>query len=742
MKKNVLSLIFVIALITNLSACNNSSVISKPFSKEAVTKQLENGDLIAENANYILEWSSKSNSVALTQKESGLKWGITPSNTQEEEYDALGMPKKKNPQLLSAVIVEYTDEQSMSDGRDVSYTAAVRNGRVGAEKIENGVHVEYYFDTSEIMIPVDYILRNDSVEISVNTAEIQENNKLVTSVALAPFWCSSKNDEEDSYLFYPSGSGALIYSKVLSQTGIMYSSQVFGEDAVTQKNEAAVSEKAIRLPVYGSKSGDMATLGIIERGAESAEVEANVGSSAIGYSAVYAKFRLRSSSSNTVKSLQGYNGEVDVYVKEKPETVFSVGLYPLTGASADYSGMAARYKDYLKERDGFERGEDTSLNVTIVGGTLVNKSFFGIPYKSLLPATTLSQAKDIIKDLKEKTDMDINARLIGFGSSGLDNEDYAGDFKISKNLGNKKELSELNVYCLQNDINLYFDFDLIKLKNSGNGFSNLFDSAYSELNKIARVYDYEVTTRSKIETSKYTLLKRELLNDGANKLLKAIKKWDIGGISLSSISNTAYSDYSDKTNSKYFVKGYMAEDATEIISKFKDKYNIASSDANIYSALQSDIIYDTPNISSKERIFDEDIPFYQMIFKGYTSIATENINTASNYDLQLLKAVESGSGLGYLVTEEYYNNFIDYHGYEFFNSKYDDIQERIYNDCEKLKDYYNAVNGAEIVSHKIMKNGLRETVFDNGVKVYVNYSEITVAGIEGLGFKLEVSINE
>ena len=109
------------------------------------------------------------------------------------------------------------------------------------------------------MIPVDYVLREDSVEVSVNTANIQEDTNKVASIAICPFWCSAQNDVEDSYIFYPSGSGTLIDNKTISQTGVIYSSQVYGEDPVITLDDLISTQNEIRLPVYGAKSGNLAS---------------------------------------------------------------------------------------------------------------------------------------------------------------------------------------------------------------------------------------------------------------------------------------------------------------------------------------------------------------------------------------------------------------------------------------------------------------------------------------------------
>ena len=232
-----------------------------------------------------------------------------------------------------------------------------------------------------------------------------------------------------------------------------------------------------------------------------------------------------------------------------------------------------------------------------------------------------------------------------------------------------------------------------------------------------------------METS-YGLLSRPLLMEGVEKLLNKTKKWNLDGVSIGDLGCVAYSDYSTETTD-YFVKGGMPQDFVAIADKLSDKYKIASADANDYAAAVSNIVYNVPMVSSQHIVFDYDVPFYQMVFKGYVPLAGETMNTAVNPNTHKLKTVESGLGLNYTVINKYYNEFIDYRGYNFYGSEYEGIKDSIKETYGELKDYYAAINGAEIVSHKILDSGLRETVFSNGVKAYVNYTDASIAAPSG-----------
>ena len=170
-----------------MTSCDNSSSFSvKKFDSEA-EKTVESDGVIAENGKYRLEWIKSTCAVALFDKKTGKRWGVTPVSEGEKTVDEFGMPIKKHPKLSSAVSIEYINDTNSLE-TEVSYLGAVTNGRVRTEKIKNGIKAEYYFDSVEIMIPVKYELREDSVAITVDPSEIEENENKVTAVSVAPYW--------------------------------------------------------------------------------------------------------------------------------------------------------------------------------------------------------------------------------------------------------------------------------------------------------------------------------------------------------------------------------------------------------------------------------------------------------------------------------------------------------------------------------------------------------------------------
>ena len=722
MKRKIVSFFCCFALVVALTACGEDVTLSN-FETDSEISSISD-DLTVENDLYRLEWNSNNNGVNIVELQTGEKWGTTPESANGEQFDEFGMPIKKHPQVESVLLLKYLNLETNTEETLNSYTDAVGMGRVSCTEIDNGLRVEFYFDEAEFMIPVEYRLREDSVNISVDTEKIQEGSNQLLQISLAPFFCSAENDTDGSYLFVPSGSGALVATDTVAGTNQIYSASVYGEDLSIEKEALISTTESVRLPVYGAYSNGKASFAVIEEGADSAEITVNAGSQALGYSAVYATFRMRGFTDHTAELYSSIKVQNVIYSKSMINTRLSVSFYPLSGEKAGYSGMAAAYRNYLVEKCGMPASSDRErLNLTLIGGSMITKSFLGIPYQSIYASTTVSQAKDIISDLCEKIEYgDFSVKLKGFGQSGIDEGKVGGGFALNKDLGSKKELKQLMEVCNHHDIDLYMDFDVIRYQSSGGGFSVSFDPAINAGEQKAAQYHYNIAVKKPLKDTLYYLLSPSKITKAVDKLIEKNKKLNFPGVSLDTLSSVSYSDYADKNSSDFYAKSKMADTAMQAIEKVKSNgIRFSAGSANMYAAVNADIITEAPTVSSKEYVFYADVPFYEMVFGGAVPMACESINLSSDPQKQILRAVESGTGLNYTVMNCWDNSLIDANFPLFYTGVYDYIQDDIVNAVNGLAEYYDKIGNAHIKTHSITESGLRETVFDNGTVVYVNY---------------------
>lgn len=734
MKKTSVFLMIFIVILTFSSCGADTETVSRAFDTKVQTATFQNATVV-ENSSLRLAWDETTNGVVLTDRKTGIQWSTSPVNEGGQQFDEYGMPIKKHPKVNSMLVVSYLDVKTNTVVEAVSYTASVENGRVRCAKSKNSILVQFYFDAPEFMIPVEYILQDDHLQIKIDTEKIQEGENRITKISVAPFICSVKNDSENAYLFVPSGSGALIKPTTISQQGVNYSSQVYGSDSSIEKLSVPTETQSVRLPVYGAKfSEDKGLFAVIDSSADSALIEVTAGATTYGYSSVYAAFQVRGYTGHVANLFSGLQVENVIYSKQMIRDKLAVSFYPLIGENADYSGMARLYRAYLQRENGMSDScKDSSLNLIFLGGMMYTDSFCGIPYEKLYATTTLKQVHGILTDLSKQLKTSSNVVLKGFGANGVDVGSVGDGFQLGKKLGSKKELRHLQAFCKSSSIGLYMDFDLVRFRKTANGFSTFSDSCYNASSEQkATQYLYNPAVRNQEKETRHYLLDPARLNDANQKLLHISGKLKLTGISLATLTSMSYSNYKDRSDPRYYSKNGFSKKVSECLRQLnKNKLNIAAFEANAYAATVSDIVFNIPTESDRENIFYTDIPFYQMVFKGSIPLSVKSINLSADADRMLLKAVEGGSALSYTLIDHWSNVLITSDRPDFYNSVYSDIKGRIVSDAEKLYDYYKKTDGAHIVAHELLSETLRKTEFDNGITVYVNYGNGTVTSPAG-----------
>lgn len=721
----VLSFIICAAMLLSFAGCAEQEAID-------ITKSMPNGKLsdgvVTENEKFALSWNDDEKCVVFTDKATGARWSTTPSefmDTPDEEKQT-----RARGYLESALFVNYKlpGEPSVATAR--AYTHSIKKKDYAVQNNGGVVTVTYMFEEADCIIPVDYALTEKGMSISVDASKIVVGENDVYSIDLAPYFCSTPHGSENSYVFYPSGSGTIIDTADNVIEATTYSAEIYGKDAATRIKHDLTNDKNIYLPVYGIKKGENAVCAIITSGAEQATLFTTVADTPTAYTTVYTNFALHSSDYNYAKG--GGSPDTTIFSEEPlKDAVFTVEYVPLSGENANYVGMAKTYQEYLYgNTDANASVNDPVYSVKFLGGLLEQRNFLGFPYKTLISLTTYEEAQNILTELSS-TGVKPNIMLYGFGQSGLDIGKIAGGFKLGSAFGSTAELSALTEYCKQNGISSFIDFNLSEFGSSGAGYGNS-DSAKSASRMAAFVYKISKGAQilDKNNYKEHRLISRSKLDGIADKLFNKIAKYNIEGVSFESLSSTAYSDFGYP---EYYVKAGMGKQVTEITEKFKNGgYKIAASGANAYSAAISDVIFNAPLNSSKQEIFSADVPFYQLVFKGKTEITSEPVNSGISYQTKKLMAIEAGSSMLFTLSADYNSTAtLSYHK-DIYSAKFDGNKETMVAAATELSDYYNSISGQTIKNHELITRDVRLTTYSNGVKIYVNYSEDDYTTADGV----------
>ncbi len=727
----ILAFAMSLIMLFSFTACGAEEGEEAPdISAQLSSEKLSDG-ASTENDTYKMYWDGTTDSVVLINKETGVKWSTVPTEHLDTPDDQKSRPVSN--WVESALMVYYYDSEFLEKVDDLRSTLKSTNkGTFSATMKGNVITVEYYMQDLNAIIPVDYTLLEDGIRVSIDANKIVEGQNPIYTITLAPFFCSVKTGLEDSYLFYPSGSGALIETTDANVTGGTYLAEVYGADASRKTKDKQTNQKNVYLPVYGVKKGDTGVLGVITSGAEQAALELVVNHANHRYSAISAEFTLRGYDYNEIRG-NTTSSETAIYSDDKvKDTTFAIDFYPLEGEDADYVGMAQLYQRKLfGDNKATENLTDSAYSVKFIGGLMEQKNFLGFPYKKLYAATTYNQVTNILKELSS-SGVQPNVQLVGFGESGLDVGKVAGGMKLAKEYGSKKDLSALTNYCNENGIDSFFDFNIAAFGQGGKGYSYTFDAAKTANSRSALQYyiSKSVQIHDTVNYSAYKLIRRDKLLKITDKLVNKIDKYNIAGVSLGLLGDTAYSDYSKED---YYVRNNMSSDVTGIYNTFKQSgKKIAANGANVYAAIAADCIFETPLKSTESDLFDIDVPFYQIVFKGKKEITSEAVNAGEIIDKKVLQALETGSSMLYTICNNY-NSTMTYSPFKgIYGSQYSDNKDVILKYANQYKDVYADISGQTIVDHEFITKDVRVTTYSNGVKIYVNYSNTEYETADGI----------
>ncbi len=693
-----------------LSGCGGSSAGN---GYRSVSGTVPDAQTLATNDRYTLSWEQDGRAIVLRATDTGDYWSDILLDAFREG--------SAGANASSPISITVANTKTLKWDTLSSYSQTENNGSVVCKKLDNGVRVTYFFDAYQIAVPVDYVLREDGLTVTVDSSKILEDGedyKLV-SVTVTPFLCSVKNDAAGGQLFVPAGSGAVMHTAETPDGARQYTGEVYGRDAARRNPLNLTEEQAVRLPVFGAYGDGKGLMGIIEEGAASCAIQAQAGNSRLGSSYVGAVFYVRGYDEFSYVYHGNYKGITSRVNDRMSGEKMTVAYQALHGDEAGYAGIAARYRDYLLAQGMTATTEESApYAVTLLGGTHITTSIFGIPRKKPVAMTTFSQAQSIVSELQETTGTLPLVRLMGYGDAGIRPGRIAGGKTYPAVYGSKTDFAALMALCGDS---LFPDYDIVNFSKSGGGFSLNFDAAKTAIQYKAEHFPVTPLRVNDKTNAYYTLARKELANAAAFALKKAAR-YGAGAVSLSSLGSTAYSDEG------YISKAGMEQDATALLKTAQQAgYKTAVAAANGYAAGAADVVFDAPADTGSYDGLDAAVPFYQMVFHGYKPLYTEAINLAENIPLAIARAAAYGMGLGYTLTDTFVDGSDDLSEYKLYGTLYADHRQSIVETltASGYAALYAAVAQSPLVEYTLGADGVSCTRYANGTTVYVNQTDRT-----------------
>lgn len=582
--------------------------------------------------------------------------------------------------------------------------------------------LEYRLDEDNLLVEVP----TDKIEIPL----IEDDNGITSEIPLynlhlLPYLAAGYTDVE-GYIVVPDGSGALIYMNE-EKSASPYSRPLYGVDrALAPQIQLNRYNEDIQLPVFGLKQNDIGLLGIIEEGSSIARIEAQVSGQLNSYNSVSASFDI----TPAARMEQEMDFQTYIFQARPIDNNIRMRYSFLDQESSSYVAMAHLYQDYLFGDDNLKNKEDfevSPLYLNIIGGIDNQEAILGFPRRIVKPLTSYSQAPKILDSFIEEGVEKLRVNYQGWLDGGIKHY-YPNKINLEKNLGTEDEFLALLEYANHSGIDLFMEVDFLNIYHDKilDGFSPGRDSSRFLNRRIAQGFEYNLNTMRASYGSRYFMHSPRRIANPIESFLEDYKRYNLSGLSLSNMANNLYSDFREDLE--------LLVDREEAINIFDDQMsNIVSETGKglmvqggfAYSLPYAEVVMNAPMTSSQFNIIDQDIPFYQIVLRGYVDYTLEPMNLSrSSAKNVFLKSLETGAFLSFTLGFEESSVIKDTDYHKLYSLDYENQIGQIMSYYTDSKDFYSRTSQQKIVNHEKLADQVYKTTFASGDSIIVNYSHL------------------
>ena len=373
---------------------------------------------------------------------------------------------------------------------------------------------------------------------------------------------------------------------------------------------------------------------------------------------------------------------------------------------ASYVGMASCYRQYLEDEGVIDLLEESystlPLYIEALGSVDTTEKVLSFPVTVSKPLTTfsevarmyseLSNAKQTLLDKADELEAEadelekenatkhlntiirnralaeeyrklsenisnvnnINFRLTGFTNGGM-HSTYPAKVKWEKSVGGSAGYAEL--LDVANGVNsqqgttfgIYPDFDFLYINNVSafDGISNNISSCMVD-NRYASKQSYN-SVNQRFESMFALVVSTGSLETLYSKFIKDYSKQPSTGVSVSTLGSDLNSDFDSDSP---VVRETSIAHINSLLSQMSESYSVMTDKGNAYTWKYVDHILGASLDSSHLNNSSYAIPFYGMVLHGYVNYAGTPINYSGSPEYELLRSIESGASLYYILCTE------------------------------------------------------------------------------------------
>ena len=744
LKTVILALVCLIALSANVFSillfAESKAKSNTPDESEVLRERA----VVAENENLCMTIDSVGH-FSLQNKSNGYVWYSCPQDILDSNK-TIGVNRQN---FQSEIVVDYVYKDTY--GNTSSYEKmsvpsfdAVSNNAVKVYKIKDGAKVVYDFYSICASISVEYridgsrfyakisgdgIIEDKEFRAKVKDTASEDQLSMIQESYIVSIWIlpafGAGNSKNKGFVFVPDGCGAYMDYSPVSYTAENTNIPVYGKEVTIEKSYSGtgsvIRQPKAYFPMFAISANDNGIVGVISEGEAISSVNAYKTSRVNAYTGVSPQIDYRTVDRTMIgtRTVQHVS-----HIETFPDAQID---YHIFDSALSFTGIANNYRQILLSKNKLNKAEDNSgISLSVIGAVDIDSHYFGIPGKKVIALTKYSQVSKIIDDFKKKSVGNVSVNYVGWNNNGVQNKKITNSAKPLGILGGKNDFGKLLSKAGTGGVSVYLDADLQTFKTGGNGLSKLSSSAKTVFDKpyIKKKYSYSTFIE---ESTDIMLITNKDFKKVFSKYMESVNELNVDiGLSFNSASGTLYSDFdSEKPTSRLELLSLYQKSFSGV------KQNLSANDAFSYMWEFADRIFEAPSVSSRQRIYDGEIPMYQMIVRGFIPVTSPAINSSPNRREVFLRAVETGSEPCFTVmykdSEIVSGTDYDYLYGTTYNQVFDGAVD-MYNEYSAL---LKSISGSQIKNYEFLNSGVRKTTYSNGVVVYVNYNDADYSINEG-----------
>lgn len=566
------------------------------------------------------------------------------------------------------------------------------------------------------------------VEIPMSEIEYREDYPII-AIDVLPFFGAGGVDEE-GYMLVPEGGGGIINFNNGKIAQNFYFANLYGWNMATHRTDV-VLETRTHFNVFGISKADNSFICILEDGNTYGSVVADISGKSNSFNSANAQYKIAHRAQYDIGDK--FTGNMFVYQDSLPDENL-VNRYRFVDSDS-YVDMAKAYGSYLTDKYGDEftmnTDKEAPVAVEIVGAVDKVTQVMGVPASRPLKLTTYKEADEIVTALKGAGFNNMFVKLSGWANGGI-RQELMKKTKLISDLGSSKDLKKFVSNANANGVKVYLDgvTDYAYHSDWGNGFVVSRDAARYVTDEEVELYPFsKVTYGQRKEEEVYYLLRPSVIQKVIDNLSNTAKKYE-ANVSFRDIGKDLSSNYSEgEVTSR---QAAMLKQIEQVKALKDSGIGVMINTGNEYLVPYVDIVTNNDLKGTEYTIIDKKVPFYQLAVHGYLDYTGEALNLTQDYKDELLMSAEYGAGLYFTVMKESSFALQKTLYSEYFGASFDAWKDRmveIYNRFNKeLGHTYNQ----KMVDHEYIGNDVVCTTYEDGTKVYVNYTfeDFAVNGIK------------